>query len=232
MLIILNNLLVQMKKSFTRLAAGLLAAATVAGCQSAPETNATTVATSAAPTSSATAAPEAPVTATLPAETDSLAAVRPFVPAGYQVLDVATGDLNRDAYPDKLVALDTLLVDSLRRESEARRPLLLLTGQPDGTYRLAARNDNAIMCSGCGGMMGDPYQQLVIKNGYFSVEHYGGSNWRWTHILTFKYDAGRPPLAAAPRRRRQFPHRRPGKSENPRRNAPRLRPYSLRELHR
>ena len=29
---------------------------------------------------------------------------------------------------------------------------------------------------------------MVIKNGYFSVEHYGGSNWRWTDIATFKYD--------------------------------------------
>ena len=173
-----------MKKRFTPLAAGLLV---LAACQSTPETPAAT-ATTAAPAASVADSPETSAAATALAETDSLAAVRPFVPVGYQVLDVATGDLNRDAYPDKLVALDTLLVDSLRRESEARRPLLLLTGRPDGGYTLAARNDNAIMCSGCGGMMGDPYQQLVIKNGYFSVEHYGGSAWRWTYILTFKYD--------------------------------------------
>jgi hypothetical protein len=28
---------------------------------------------------------------------------------------------------------------------------------------------------------------IVIKNGYFSVEHYGGSAWRWTRIITYKY---------------------------------------------
>ena len=33
----------------------------------------------------------------------------------------------------------------------------------------------------------DPKQGVTIKNGYFSVEHYGGSGWRWTRIVTFKY---------------------------------------------
>jgi ribosomal protein L33 len=37
-------------------------------------------------------------------------------------------------------------------------------------------------------VFGDPYDNLVIKDNYFSVEHYGGSNWRWTRIMTFKYD--------------------------------------------
>lgn len=149
----------------------------LAGCQSGPTPPATE-------TTAAAVAPAA--AAAMPA--DSMAAVRPFVPADYQVLATNSGDLNRDAYPDRLVVLDTLLPDSLRRYSEARRPLLVLAGQPSGGYRLAARNDEAVMCGGCGGIMGDPFQQLVIKNGYFSVEHYGGSAWRWTHIITFRYD--------------------------------------------
>ena len=35
--------------------------------------------------------------------------------------------------------------------------------------------------------MGDPFMGIKIKNGYFSVEHYGGSSWRWTRIITYKY---------------------------------------------
>ncbi len=100
-----------------------------------------------------------------------------------------TGDLNRDAYPDKLLVLDSVQTDTTGvLGSAALRPLLVLTSNAQGQYTLAARNDNAAMCSGCGGMMGDPYQGLTIKNGYFSVEHYGGSAWRWTHIVTFKYN--------------------------------------------
>lgn len=161
----------------------------LAGCQTGPTTPAIETAAAQAPAATSPDSLALTVAPTVtPSPADSMTAVRPFVPVGYQVLATSSGDLDRDAYPDRLVVLDTLLADSLRQYSEARRPLLVLSGQPNGGYRLAARNDKAVMCSGCGGMMGDPFQQLVIKNGYFSVEHYGGSNWRWTHIITFKYD--------------------------------------------
>ncbi|AHJ96582.1 hypothetical protein Hsw_0987 [Hymenobacter swuensis DY53] len=114
--------------------------------------------------------------------------LRRFVPAGYRILDTATGDLNRDAYPDKLLALDSVPTDPEAFGSEALRPLLVLLGNAQGDYRLAARNDHAVLCGGCGGVMGDPYQGLTIKNGYFSLEHYGGSGWRWTRIITFRHD--------------------------------------------
>jgi hypothetical protein len=38
-------------------------------------------------------------------------------------------------------------------------------------------------------VFGEPFEGITIKNGYFSIEHYGGSNWRWTRIITFKYDS-------------------------------------------
>ncbi len=58
---------------------------------------------------------------------------------------------------------------------------------PAGTFKVVARNDNTVYCIDCGGMMGDPFQGITIKKGYFSVEHCGGSAWRWTRIITYKY---------------------------------------------
>jgi hypothetical protein len=114
-----------------------------------------------------------------------------FIPKGYSILDTATGNLNLDAYPDMLLALkkDGEEKTSDVTEHPEQRPLLILLGQPDHTFALAARSDNSIYCVDCGGVMGDPYQSLVIKKGFFSVEHYGGSSWRWTRIVTFKYNA-------------------------------------------
>jgi hypothetical protein len=116
-------------------------------------------------------------------------AVMKAIPKGYELLNSASGDLNLDPYPDLLLVL--------RQANEAetsdaalhpgKRPLLIFTGGPGHTYRLAARNDNAVYCVDCGGMMGDPFTDIVIKHGYFSIEHYGGSAWRWTRIITFKY---------------------------------------------
>ena len=118
------------------------------------------------------------------------AAIRRALPAGYTVLDAAQGDLNRDALPDWLVVLhrpnEAKTSDVI--DHPTKRPLLVFVGGAGGTYTLAARSDNAVYCVDCGGMMGDPFTDLVIKKGYFTVEHYGGSAQRWTRLVTFKYD--------------------------------------------
>lgn len=114
-----------------------------------------------------------------------------FIPEGYILLDSATGDLNLDPYPDMLLVVKKNGEDSTSDvvDHPEKRPLLILTGQADKQFKLAARNDNAVYCVNCGGMMGDPYMGIVIKKGYFSIEHYGGSAWRWTRIITFKYSS-------------------------------------------
>lgn len=112
-----------------------------------------------------------------------------FVPDGYTPLDTTSGDLNLDQYPDMIMVLKKNGEDTTSDvvEHPEKRPLLILTGQAGNTYRLAARNDNAVYCIDCGGTMGDPFTEVVIRKGYFSIEHYGGSGWRWTRTITFKY---------------------------------------------
>lgn len=113
-----------------------------------------------------------------------------MLPAGYAVLAARQGDLNRDALPDWTVVLhrpdEKQTSDVLAHPT--KRPLLLFVGGAGGTYTLAARTDNAVYCVDCGGIMGDPFQNVAIKNGYFTVEHYGGSALRWTRYVTFRYD--------------------------------------------
>lgn len=45
-----------------------------------------------------------------------------------------------------------------------------------------------MQCRACGGTFGDPYNGMVIKNGFFSIRHYGGSTGKWTRIITFKWN--------------------------------------------
>jgi len=115
-----------------------------------------------------------------------------FIPDGYTILASAIGDLNLDPYPDMLLVLKKKGEDSIANDVDhtVKRPLLILIGQANESFTLAARNDNVVYCVNCGGMMGDPYIGIVIKKGYFSIEHYGGSAWRWTRIITFKYSTG------------------------------------------
>lgn len=115
--------------------------------------------------------------------------IKAFVPDGYEAISATTGDLNLDSFAD------VILVVKKPNEKETsdvvdnptKRPLLVLLGEGKNKYKLAGRNDNVVLCVDCGGIFGDPFNGISIKNGFFSVEHYGGSAWRWTKIITFKY---------------------------------------------
>lgn len=117
------------------------------------------------------------------------ASLAQFVPEGYAALDTTSGDLNLDQFLDMIMILKKNGEDTTSDvvEDPEKRPLLILVGQSDHSYKLAARSDNAVYCIDCGGVMGDPFMEIAIKKGYFSVEHYGGSGWRWTRTITFKY---------------------------------------------
>lgn len=101
------------------------------------------------------------------------------------ILDQVDGDLNLDGLLDKVIVLRQ------KREitDEEKRPILLLIKQKDRSFKMAAENDNIILSAGDGGIHGDPYHGISIKNGFFSVEHFGGSGWRWNQVITFKYDS-------------------------------------------
>jgi len=110
-----------------------------------------------------------------------------FLPDGYTLLQEARGDINQDGFEDAVLVLKSIEADSLW--SDAARPLLLLVGDDGGNFKISARNDSVVLCCGCGGVFGDPFEGISINDNYFSVEHYGGSSWRWARKAVFRYDA-------------------------------------------
>ncbi|WP_338640903.1 hypothetical protein [Burkholderia pyrrocinia] len=114
------------------------------------------------------------------------------LPAGYEALDAASGQLTDSARTGYLVVAHRP-GDSIRKPGP--RPLLIFLQGKDGRYRLAARNDTVIMKADEGGM-GDPYLDGVAENALtvepraFTVEQgvfAGPSHWR--DRVTFRYDA-------------------------------------------
>ena len=104
--------------------------------------------------------------------------VQPFVEKDTTVLAVEQGDLNRDGREDVVLVLEPA-------DPEQPRPLLLLLRDADGTLKLAKRSAKAVSCRNCGGVMGDPFQGVHVEKGRFTVQHYGGSSWRWSANYTF-----------------------------------------------
>lgn len=117
--------------------------------------------------------------------------LKAFIPTGYSVINVSSGDANLDGLIDNILVLRKITEEATSNYADGkpdRRPLLLLLGQSDHSFKLAFRNDNAVYCIDCGGVFGDPFTGTTIKNGYFSIEHGIAGGQHWEQVITFKYD--------------------------------------------
>src|SRR5215204_5953444 len=116
------------------------------------------------------------------------AEVRPFVEQGTKAVALEAADLNGDGRGDFVLVLE--------RENPAKdaddfpvnqRPLLVLVRGDDGRLAAAKRNERLVMCSKCGGVFGDPFEGVEAGRNTFTVNFYGGSNWRWKYAYRFNY---------------------------------------------
>ncbi|CAB3893022.1 hypothetical protein LMG3412_03853 [Achromobacter deleyi] len=114
------------------------------------------------------------------------------IPDGFKVLDYLGGNLTGSGRTDYLVVLHHPQESA---QAPSSRPLLIYVAQPDGSYRLAARNDAAIMRAGSDRQgNGDPYTDnrsngLAIKGRYFTIQQGIAKQARpWTRYVTFHYD--------------------------------------------
>jgi hypothetical protein len=110
-------------------------------------------------------------------------AISNLVPSNYELYFCATGNLNRDKYDDAII-----IVKGKHHEC------WLLTGTPDNSFKINIIKEIDDISWGSGYFddaraFEDPWFDIVIKNGYFSVEQYGGvsGNSKSVYVTHFKY---------------------------------------------
>lgn len=107
--------------------------------------------------------------------------------ADYEILDMEKGILNSDEFEDLIIVYNK--IDKGAGEEIEDERILAIYFAFAGGYSLHAINFKAIGSKTCGGMFGDCYNGIDIKDGYFSINYYGGSgNNKWLINSTFKYD--------------------------------------------
>lgn len=115
------------------------------------------------------------------------------VPDGYYVQGIHQGDLDEDGRDDYVMVVARQGEDSLAMQSDQpiHRDLLLILAQPDGSFGVAGHNDRVVYCTRCGGVMGDPLEEIVVDSGKVTIQQYGGSAWRWSRTTRFVHSKER-----------------------------------------
>jgi len=117
--------------------------------------------------------------------------LKSFIPKGHEAIAEKKGDLNLDKTEDCILVIRKTTEETTSNMDEGKpdkRIVLLLLGQKDGSYKLAYKNQNVADCIDCGGVFGDPFSGISIKNGYFSIEHKIAGGHHWEQIITFKFN--------------------------------------------
>jgi hypothetical protein len=116
------------------------------------------------------------------------AEVRPFVEQGTKAIALEAADLNGDGRGDFVLVLEREHPATDKDDFPVnQRPLLILLRGEGGRLAAAKRNERLVMCSKCGGVFGDPFEGVEAGRNTFTVNFYGGSNWRWKYSYRFNY---------------------------------------------
>ncbi|MFD2585238.1 hypothetical protein ACFSR6_22260 [Pedobacter vanadiisoli] len=126
--------------------------------------------------------------------------VEQLTPANWKVIDQVNGDLNNDGSADLAVVFEyDKTIDEARVYGDNSSAIIKETQKPrilaiffrdksTGIFSLSTQNNDFILRSEEGGKLGDPLQQIAIKDQQLYLRFQGGSEWRWELGYTFKFE--------------------------------------------
>jgi hypothetical protein len=109
-----------------------------------------------------------------------------FQPKGSTVIETVDGDLDGDQIPEKVIIYNTKDTAEYGNIREIQ-----ILKKVNGKWTILEKSRNAILKSGDGGMMGDPYQDTEIRKGILMITQAGGSSWKWGYTDKYRFQNGR-----------------------------------------
>ena len=107
-----------------------------------------------------------------------------IIPKEYRSIKEIYGDLNKDSVDEKVVVYN---VSDTEDEDEGIDREIVIFKKEDKNWKIWHRSKTAIGNSKDGGMMGDPFEDIEIKNGILLISQSGGSSWKWRHIDKYRF---------------------------------------------
>ena len=109
-----------------------------------------------------------------------------LVPAAYKSIKEVEGDLDKDGIAEKVVVYDVTRDDPA---DGVERDVVIFKKQGNN-WAIWYRSKTAIGDSKSGGMMGDPFGDIEIKNGVLVISQEGGSSWKWSMHDKYRFQNG------------------------------------------
>ncbi|WP_231459647.1 MULTISPECIES: hypothetical protein [unclassified Pedobacter] len=126
--------------------------------------------------------------------------IEQLTPVNWTVIDKANGDLNDDGEADLAIIFESnRIIDETRTYGDNNSDIIKETQKPrilaiffknlsTGNYNLSIQNNDFILRSEEGGKLGDPLNQIGIKDQQLYLRFQGGAEWRWEMGYTFKFE--------------------------------------------
>jgi len=108
------------------------------------------------------------------------------IPKGYSVVDTITGDLDKDSIKELVVAYNT----DIASEFGGFHRELSVYKLENNAWKLWKTSQQALYGSKDGGMMGDPFDEMRIKEGILHISQNGGSSWKWGFTDKYRFQDG------------------------------------------
>ncbi|MGU3373722.1 hypothetical protein [Chryseobacterium sp. M5A1_1a] len=112
-------------------------------------------------------------------------AQKQYQPAGSTIIETVDGDLDGDQIPEKVIIYNTKDEGELGNIREIQILKII-----NGKWTILEKSRDAILDSGSGGMMGDPYGGTSIEKGILIIIQSGGSSWKWSYTDKYRYQNG------------------------------------------
>jgi hypothetical protein len=106
------------------------------------------------------------------------------IPKEYRPIKEIYGDLNKDSVDEKVVVYN---VSDTEDEVEGIDREIVIFKKENQNWKIWHRSKTAIGNSKDGGMMGDPFEDIEIKNGVLLIYESGGSSWKWSHTDKYRF---------------------------------------------
>lgn len=105
----------------------------------------------------------------------------------YRSIKEVEGDLDKDGLAEKAVVYN---MPGNEDEGAGIDRELVIFKKEGAAWVIWQRSVNAVGNSKDGGMMGDPFEGIEIKNGLLLIRQSGGSSWKWSHTDKYRFQNG------------------------------------------